>query len=294
MWRRSIRGRVVVVAGASSGIGRTTVRRLAADGALVVACARDTVRLEEAVRGLVGVTAVGCDVRHVDERQHLVDQAMAEHGRIDALVNNAGVGWLGLVEEMPLAAVEDLVQTNLVAVIDLSRRVLPAMLSRRDGDIVMLSSIAAWSSMPPLTVYCATKFGVDGLVKGLRRELTMRGVRVHSVNPGPVRTEWLARSAGCRPGRDVDLARHAQGVPAELVAYHVRRCLTSRWPRTAAVPRVLGLTRLGEVPPLNRLLDVTMSPLAPELRRSGASPHSRKRAEPARRQDDQPAGASGM
>ncbi len=280
MLRRSLAGRVVLVTGASAGIGRVTVERLARRGARVVACARRLDRLEQAFSAVPNVTVVPCDVRDGASRQDLVERALREHGRIDSLVNNAGIGWLGLVEDMPQSAVDDLVRTNLLAVIDLTRLVLPGMLHRRDGDVVMMSSIAAWSSVPPLTVYCATKFGVDGFLKGLRREVSTRGVRVHSVNPGPVRTEWLARAARYQPAEGEGGHRLSQGVPPELVAYHVERCLRSRWwSRTAAVPRVLGLTRLGEVTPVNRLLDVTLSPVAPELGSWGRQ-QARERAEP--------------
>jgi NAD(P)-dependent dehydrogenase (short-subunit alcohol dehydrogenase family) len=172
---------------------------------------------------------------------------------------------VGLVEEMPPDAVRRLVETNLLAVLELTRLVLPGMLARGGGDIVMVSSAAVWVPMPSLVVYSATKAAVDGFVVGLRREVGTRGVLVHSVNPGPVRTEWLPRSAGTRPGDDQDVERPGPGVPARWVAEAVERCLTRTWPRTVGVPRVVELARLAQLPGANRVLDLALGAAAPRL-----------------------------
>jgi NADP-dependent 3-hydroxy acid dehydrogenase YdfG len=268
---RSLRGRVVVVTGASSGIGRAVATTLHRQGAQLVLGARGADRLAAVERSLPGVAVVAGDVQERATRERLVGTALDRHGRIDALVNNAGVGWLGLVEDMPADALDNLVATNVTAVLDLTRLVLPHLLEARDGDIVMMSSIAAWSSVPPLTVYCATKHAVNGLTKGLRREVTARGVRVHSVNPGPVSTEWLARSEGYAPAEGEDgQRRRSRGVPPALVAHHVRRCLTAGHSRTVAVPRLAGLARLGDMAPVNRVLDRLLSVNAEGLGRWGA------------------------
>jgi NADP-dependent 3-hydroxy acid dehydrogenase YdfG len=104
------------------------------------------------------------------------------------------------------------------AAMDLTRRVLPGMLARGDGDIVMISPVAAWVPTPSLAVYSGTKAGVDGFAQALRREVGARGVRVHTVNPGPVRTEWLPRSAGSVPGEPDRMTRLGPGVPPGWVA----------------------------------------------------------------------------
>src|SRR3954471_17537026 len=198
------RNRVVLVTGGSAGIGRATVVRLAGEGGRVVTCARNGEGLAEAVGDLAGVTGLVADVADARDRAMVVERVLDEHGRLDAVVLNAGLGWAGLLEDTPGEAVEGMVALNLTGAIELTRLALPylraAGAERGRADVVAVSSVAAWAQVPPLTVYSATKAGLDGFVKGLRREVTARGVRVHSVNPFFVRTEWRARGPG-RPRR---------------------------------------------------------------------------------------------
>jgi NAD(P)-dependent dehydrogenase (short-subunit alcohol dehydrogenase family) len=255
---------VVLVTGGSAGIGRAAVTRLAEEGYRVVTCARGGERLDEAIAGLPGVTGVVADVADAADRARLLDRVLEEHDRLDAVVLNAGLGWAGLLEDMPGEVVEGIVALNLTGVIELTRLALPHLLSvaRESGraDVVAVSSVAAWTQVPPLTVYSATKAGVDGFVKGLRREVTARGMRVHTVNPFFVRTEWLARGHGHAPQSDADArGRLSRGIAPERVAEQIAGCLTAPRSRTVAVPRWAGLTRLGEVPPVNRLLDAVLS-----------------------------------
>ncbi|MFW3170796.1 SDR family oxidoreductase [Geodermatophilus sp. CPCC 206100] len=271
----AVSNRVVLVTGGSAGIGRSTVTLLARAGARVVTCARGGERLAEALAGLPGVTGVVADVADAGDRARLVERVLAEHGRLDAVVLNAGVGWAGLVEDMPGEVVEGLVAANLTGVVELTRLALPHLLSaareRGRADVVTIASVAAWSQVPPLTVYSATKAGVHGFVKGLRREVTARGVRVHTVNPGPVATEWLARGHGAPPASDADAPeRLSRGIDSRRVAAQVERCLTAPRSRTVAVPRWMGLARLGEVPPVDRVLDAVLSRQAGRIRRIAA------------------------
>ena len=270
-----LRNRIVLVTGGSAGIGRATVARLAAAGARVVTCARDGDRLGEALAGLDGVTGVVADVARAGDRELLVQRALAEHGRLDAVVLNAAVGWMGLVEDTPGDVVERIVATNLTGVVELTRLSLPHLLraaaERGRADVLTVSSTAGLSQVPPLTVYSATKAGVQGFVSGLRREVTARGVRVHTVMPGPVSTEWMARGHGSPPASDDDArGRLSPGISAERVADRVTGCLTSYWSRSVAVPRVMGLARLGETFPVNRVLDVVVSRQTDRVRRVSA------------------------
>ena len=265
---RSLAGRVVVVTGVTAGIGRATAQRLLHAGARVVGCARDVERLQVVAHRVPGLVPVGCDVRDVDQRTALVDTVLDRFGRIDVLVNNAGLGYVGAVADMTADDVDRVMTTNATAVVDLTRRVLPGMLARRDGDVLMLSSSAVWATVPPLTVYAASKHAVDGFVVGLRREVAHHGVRVHSVNPGFVATEFLSRALGRHPAEDDPDVRTSPGIDPDRVARRVRRSLESR-PRTVAVPAYMELGRLLSVPPLSVGADLVVRAASGRLERLG-------------------------
>ena len=247
-----VAGKVVIVTGASAGIGRDTATRLRDHGATVVGAARDVDRLAQ----VDGIDPVRCDVAVAADRAALVEHTVATHGRVDALVNNAGLGWTGAFEDMPADRIQYLFDVNVVGLIDLCRLVLPDMLGRRAGDIVNVSSVAGYVSLPPNTVYSSTKFAVNGFTEGLRRELWHRGVKVHQINPGPVRTEWAPRAKGFAPTPGAPEQRDRTGVSAMAVARQIEKCLTSPWPRVAAVPRALGVARLASITGVRQAMDV--------------------------------------
>lgn len=250
-----VRGKVVVLTGASAGIGRETAVRLARRGATVVGAARDLARLERLADEAPGVEPVRCDVSVAEDRAALISGVLARHGRVDALVNNAGLGWQGLVEDMPLAKVEELYAVNVVGLIDLCRLALPPMLAAGRGDIVNVSSMAGHVAFPPFSVYGSTKFAVNGFTDALRREVWLRGVRVHLILPGPIETEWLPRSQGFEPLPGSAENRFG-GFPATWVAAAIERCLTRPVPRVAAVPRVFGAGRLAQVAGVRQVVDL--------------------------------------
>lgn len=255
---RTLRGRVVVLTGASAGIGRDTAVRLAARGAVVVGAARDLARLERLASEAPGVEPVRCDVGVAADRAALISGVLERHGRIDALVNNAGLGWEGLLDEMPLDRLEYLYAVNVVGLVDLCRLALPSMLAAGRGDIVNVSSMAGYVSSPPFSVYCSTKSAVNGFTDALRREVRGRGVKVHLILPGPIETEWLPRSQGYEPLPGGAENRFG-GFPAEWVARSIERCLTRPGVRVAAVPRLLGTGRVVHVAGVRQLMDLVTS-----------------------------------
>ncbi|MGH9165355.1 MAG: SDR family NAD(P)-dependent oxidoreductase [Acidimicrobiales bacterium] len=249
-----IDGLAIMVTGASSGIGRETTLLLARQGASVLAVARSQGRLAALAAEQPGITPVVADLTAEAERARVMDAA----GPLDVLVNNAGLGWIGKVEDMPAADVRHLVELNLLALIDLTQRALPAMLAKRSGLVVNMASAASWVSIPPLTMYSATKFAVQGFSDGLRRELAGSGVGVATVNPGPVKTHFATR-AQIEDRPTDDLPDHGMpGVPAALVAHAVARAIRRRHVpgyATIAVPRVFGLARFGALPGLRYTTD---------------------------------------
>jgi short-subunit dehydrogenase len=258
---------VVLVTGVTAGIGRCLARDLVAAGATVVGCARDAERLAVVAAEVPGLVTVPCDVRDRDQRAALVHGAQ-RHGPVDVLVHNAGVGYVGAVADMSAEEVDRIVETNLTALIDLTRLVLPDML-RRGGDVLVVSSSATWLPVPPLTAYSASKRGVDGFVAGLRREVARQGVRVHSVNPGFVATEFHARALGLHPREGDPGVAPMLGIdPARVSARAVRELRSGRG-RTVAVPRVVGAARLLAVPPVAQLVERGLRIAAPALLRRG-------------------------
>ena len=259
----------VLVTGASSGIGRETAVALASRGARVLAVARSADELQELEAEHPGITAHPADVTVEADRAGVVEAA----GPVDVLVNNAGRGWTGIVEDMAFDEVRSLFELNVLALIDLTQRVLPQMLARRSGQIVNVASIAGYVAAPPLTVYSATKFAVQGFTDGLRREVSGRGVEVTLINPGPVNTRFFARSTREQTGTDA--AAPAFSVPAWTVANAIVRSIErAALPGydTVAVPRVAGFSRLATLPGASFLIDAGARLVRPE-RTYGTGPH---------------------
>lgn len=251
-----LRGLSVLVTGASSGIGRATAELLAARGVRVWAVARSEGPLLDLAAATPGVTPVVADLTEDGDRAAVVDRV----GRVDVLVNNAGLGWVGLVEDMPAERVRGLFDLNVLALIDLTQRVLPQMLERGRGQVINVASLSSYVSVPPLTVYSATKFAVQGFSDGLRREVSRRGVAVTTVNPGPVATYFAerARLEGQRTDEMGD--RLMPGVPATAVARAIGRAIRMRsFPgySAIAVPRASAIVRLGALPGTRLVTDAS-------------------------------------
>jgi len=246
-------GTRVVVTGASTGIGRVTALRLARKGARVWAAARDQGRLESLAGEHASIVPVPGDVSDDADRAALVKETEP----VDVLVNNAGLGWQGVVESMPSEKVRQLFEVNVLALIDLTQRVLPGMLERRHGHIVNVGSIAGYVASPGETVYCATKYAVQGFTDGLRREVARRGVQVTLIAPGPIKTEFMARIRTGEPAGEPGALDY--GLPPESVAKAIVRALTrERVPgyQTITVPRIGGFSRIGSAPVMTHATDL--------------------------------------
>jgi len=270
-----IRGRTAIVTGASSGIGRSTALLLARRGATVIAGGRNAERLAEVAAAHEGIIPMVGDVRSCDDRAALVEAALGVAGSVDILVNNAGLGWAGRIESMPEAAVRALYETNVLALIDLTQRVLPAMGDQHRGHVSNISSVVGFVSGPPLSVYASTKWAVQGFSDGLRREHLGTGVTVSCINPGPTSSRFLSRAMAA-DGHEVPSV--PAGVPPWLVAFAVERGIRfGRLPGFGqiTVPRALGLLRLAEVPGIRAAVDLVggaSSGLARKL--GGVSDHA--------------------
>jgi NAD(P)-dependent dehydrogenase (short-subunit alcohol dehydrogenase family) len=189
-------GKVALVTGASSGIGRATAVRLARDGALLCLVARDGARLEALEEELGGKEVAlvhRADLTNPDQRARVVPACVERFGRLDVLVNAAGVIGTGTVAEASRETWDRMLEINLHATVELMRAAIPH-LEKTGGSIVNLSSVAGLRAFPGITPYAVSKAAVDQLSHCAALELGPRGVRVNAVDPGVVVTELHRRA----------------------------------------------------------------------------------------------------
>jgi len=206
---------VALVTGAASGIGAATARRLAAEGAMVVALGRDPAALDAVVTDILGAggraEAAVVDVRQGADVEAAVEGALDRHGRLDVIVSNAGIGRRGAVDEQPPEELRELMDTHVAALWHLCRAVVGPMRSQGRGAIVAVTSVHAYATLPLLGAYAASKTAVLGLVRGLALDHAAAGIRVNAVAPGSVDTPMLQRSAALRDPVDPDAVMRAWG-----------------------------------------------------------------------------------
>ena len=186
---------VVIITGASSGIGEKAAITLAMYGYRVVIAARRQDRLEEIakhIRKMGGeVLPIQIDLSQVDQIRDLVERTKSVFGQIDILVNNAGSArHLWLDEQSLEDDIQNQLQVNLIGMIQLTRLVIPDMVEAGSGQIIHISSIASWVGVPTYSIYNASKFGSRGFLASLRRELRGTGVIISEIFPGAVDTEF--------------------------------------------------------------------------------------------------------
>lgn len=199
MATRNVAGRVIIVTGASDGIGRELSLQLGKEGAIVVLTARRESVLEEVAtqiraeggQGLV----VPADLCDADQIARLVERTVQEYGRVDVLINVAGVGFYDWMEEITSRELQLQYQTNVIGMVDLIRQVVPIMKRQRRGHIINFCSYASQLAMPPLTIYASTKYAIEGLSDALRRELAPWGIHVTRIHPWAVDTRFNDKAA---------------------------------------------------------------------------------------------------
>jgi NADP-dependent 3-hydroxy acid dehydrogenase YdfG len=183
-------GKVVIVTGASSGIGAATARVLHEAGALPVLAARRADRLEQLSAELDGAVAVPTDVTDAGQRAALVEAALARHGRIDGLVNNAGVSLHQPLDQLDLDEFRRVLDLNVVSLVGMTQAALPALRASGDGRVVNVSSGTTTAAYPGVGGYASTKSAVNMLSAVSRRELADAGVAVSLVLPSITATEF--------------------------------------------------------------------------------------------------------
>lgn len=217
-----IEGKVIVITGASSGMGEAAARHLAAVGAHVVLGARRGERIEAIAAEIKDAggeaIAVPTDVTRCDDLVRLVGTAVETYGRIDVLINNAGVMPLSPVERLKIDEWDQMIDVNLKGVLYGVAAALPHMTAQKSGHVVNLSSVAGHKLFPGSAVYSATKFGVRAFSEGLRQELKPYNIRTTIISPGAVQTALLDHISEA----DIQKANQdfvgAVGVPADSFA----------------------------------------------------------------------------
>ncbi|MDP8951422.1 MAG: SDR family NAD(P)-dependent oxidoreductase [Actinomycetota bacterium] len=186
-------GKVAVITGASSGIGEATAEALAAEGASVVVAARREDRLDDLVERISGnggeALAVACDVTDEQQAHDLIRRAKDEFGRVDVLVNNAGVMQLSKVQRGLSDEWRTMFDVNVLGLLYATDAAIEVMKEQGSGHLVNISSLASRGTRPGLGVYSGTKMAVNGISESLRQELLEDNIRVTMVEPGAVETE---------------------------------------------------------------------------------------------------------
>ncbi len=238
--------KVALVTGGSSGIGEATALKLAELGYTTYAAARRAERMEHLTKA--GIRTLAMDVTDEDSVQSGVKRILAEQGRIDVLVNGAGYGSYGAIEDVPLAEARSQFEVNVFGAARLIQLVLPRMREQRSGTIVNITSMGGKVYTPLGGWYHATKFALEALSDCLRMEVAPFGIDVVVIEPGGIRTEWPGIAAGKlrEASGGGAYARQADAVAASLtseatarrssspsvIADAIGRAVTARRPRT--------------------------------------------------------------
>ena len=193
-----MKNQVVLITGASSGIGKETARLLSQRGYKVYGAARRTDKMKELEQ--FGVKLLEMDVTDDESMTAGITSIIKNEGRIDVLVNNAGYGSYGALEDVPISEAKYQFEVNIFGLARLTQLVLPDMRQQHSGRIINISSIGGRIGEPHGAWYHATKFAVEGLSDSLRMELKEFGIDVVVIQPGAIKTEWagIAREKCCR------------------------------------------------------------------------------------------------
>jgi len=212
--------KVWFITGCSTGFGRELAKHLLENDYRVIVTARDSSKVMDlAAINEDNALAIALDVTDKDQVKNAVEQAQDRFGKIDVLVNNAGFGYFGAIEESDEAEVRSMFETNFWGLAEMTRAVLPEMRSRKSGTIVNISSIGGFVGFPAVGYYNATKFAVNGFSEALKKEVEPLGIKVVLVQPSGFRTDWAGRSANEATNTIADYAETAGANQSAIRGY---------------------------------------------------------------------------
>jgi len=284
-----VRGKVVVITGGSRGLGLALAEEFGQRGAMLVLAARNEAQLAEARRQLVDrgavrsaddVLIVSADLRKPEDASRLIDEATRRFGRVDVLINNAGVITVGPIENQTLEQFREVMEANFYSGLHCTLAVLPQMLERREGSIANVTSIGGRVSVPHLLPYCASKFASVGFSEGLGIEVRSKGIRVTTICPGLMRTgshrnafftgdssreyQWFSLAANM-PGASAS-ARHA--------AKKIANGIAAGCAEITITPQALLAARFGNLSPeAKRIAMMAMQMALPDPKAGQNVPH---------------------
>ena len=216
-------GKVAIVTGASRGIGRGIAMALAESGATVICAARDLAKLEAVAAEIVAAggkaQAAVVDVASRESIESLISATVAGHGRIDVLVNNAGITRDNLLLRMKQAEWDDVIATNLTSVFTSTQAVMKPMLKQRGGSIINIGSVVGLTGNAGQANYAAAKAGLVGFSKSVAREVASRGIRVNVITPGFIETDMTnAMPEAAKQAMLATVPLGRTGTPADIAA----------------------------------------------------------------------------
>ena len=237
---------VVLITGASDGIGKRLALDLAARGAVIIGCGRSEERLRSVLTELQCISprsiTIKCDVSSREEIRAMVGKVLAAYDAVNILINNAGIGMRKPFVETPLQTIEELMQTNYLGTVYCTRAVLPSMIARGGGHIVNISSVAGHIGTLNMAGYCASKFAINGFSESLYHELKPRGIAVSVVCPGPVKTAFNRSFAQSSPKSPERMIISPESVAQTVMTIIENKRFEMITPRSFAL--ICGIKRL--------------------------------------------------
>ncbi len=280
--KKSLAGKVVIVTGASSGVGEAAARQFAKHGARVVLAARTAAKINKVAKSLKGL-AVPTDITRRSDLEALLAKTLAAHGRIDVLVNNAAANARGDLDTLDPADIETVLDTNLKAPMLLTRLALPHLRKTR-GVVVNVASIAGHVPLPHEAPYCASKWGLRGFTFAVNEEMRDAGVSVCVVSPGPIATPFVLDDLEHVP----DLVLSQPMLTPEEVAEAVVACAIDRQRERALPASTVALAKMmSAFPSMQELvrpaLEAKGAKVRAELQKKASSQTRPKRKSPGRK-----------
>ena len=274
------RGKVVIITGGSRGLGLALAEEFGRRGARLVLAARDAVELSNArrqlmecgaVRNIDDVLIVTADLRRQEDASHLVEEATRRFGRVDVLINNAGIITVGPVENQGVEQFREVMESNFYTGLHCTLAVMPQMLQRKEGSIANVTSIGGRVAVPHLLPYTASKFAAVGFSEGLGMELRAKGIRVTTICPGLMRTgshrNALFTGDASREYQWFSLAANTPGAStsASRAARKIANGIADGCAEIAITPQAFLAARFGNLSPeLKRLVMVGMQMALPD------------------------------